>query len=91
MDVADRDCLHKDVADMMRSRISMQTLRRRAEDRGASGKSYDARIVALNSDTARRLRLALKDHLAGIDAIAAAEAHKVEASEIRFLAAHLKR
>lgn len=90
MEPTDRTRLHADVAHVMYGQLSMRALRRRAESRGASGKHYDAMLDALSSDTAHRLSSAIKDHMSGVDAVSAAAAHDVEASEIRFLSAHLR-
>ena len=89
MEPSDRAALHLDVAFVLSGKIKMSAFRRRAESRGAKGRAYEKMLEVLESDTGRRLSLALKDHVSGTDAVTAASQHRVEPSEVRFLKAQL--
>lgn len=91
MGPVERGRLHADVAHALAGRLSIRALRRRCERRGARGRAYEDMLLALAGPTARRLGEALRDRMRGDEAAAAALRHDVEASEVRFLAAHLVR
>jgi hypothetical protein len=89
MPPADRESLHTDVARLLAGELNLNTLRRRCERRGASGKWFEKMVTALGSDTAKRLSKAIAAARGGKDPAVIALANRVDASEVRFVLKHL--
>jgi hypothetical protein len=83
--------LHIDVAQYLARKITFKAFKQRSESHGATGKKYEQMLQALQNPIAHRLSTALIEYLHGGDVQDIASKHNVEASEIRFVHAHLKK
>jgi hypothetical protein len=84
-----RNLLHIYVAQFLSKKLSFKAFKIKAEQLN-SGRLSDKMFIILQSIIAKRLSLALQDHLKGAPVQEVAKKYDVEASEIRFLATHLK-